>query len=447
MSGVFGRGPLEVARKLGASAFKKEQIKRRLTSLRGEVLHRTGLEPFQAPPMPASAMTPGWRGEPPFLWRTANIEGVANAAAIDERRARAVAHVVAAADRALDGPDYSVVDKKRTPPGGDKRDFHTGGSYWWPTEGTPDGVPWTYRDGHMYPGRFSDEFDLTRLDDFTEAVKMLALAYRFTGNRHYAVRAAGLIRTWFLDPERSMRPHLDFAQVIPGRRRITGGGIIETLRLVYVIEAIGLLDGSGALTAAELDGVKDWIARLAHWMRATPNGKMERATNNNHGLSYDMQQLSYSLFTGDLAHARTVAEELPKRRVFRQIMPDASLPEELRRKEAFFYVSYGLNFFFDTAALAENAGVDLLRYRTRAGAGIEPALRDFLRYARGGEPWRKGGGRLPEPEMYALALRGAWAFGDEGMAEIARRYEHDLPLQPVDWTIPPFPVASRAPFS
>lgn len=439
MSRAVARGPLGLAQKVGLSALKKERLKRTLTALRGEILHRTGIEAFRAPALrPASARTEG--GEPPFMWRTAMIDGVAKAAATDERRGRAVAHVLAAADAALQGPDYSVVDKRLTPPGGDKHDYYTGGAYWWPAEGAPDGVPWTYRDGHMYPGRFGDDYDLTRLDDFAEAVKMLGLAYRYSGEPAYAARAAGLIRTWFLDPERMMRPHLAWAQRIPGKRRISGSGIIETLRFVYVIDAVGLIAPSGALSEGEVDRLREWFVEYAHWMRVSSNGVMERATNNNHGLSWDIQQMSYALFTGDTARARAVAEELPKRRVFRQIMPDGSLPEELRRKEAFFYIAYGIGFFFDTATLAENVGVDLWRYRTRGGAGVEPAVRDLLRYADGGSPWRKGGTRVPGPELYALALRGAWAYDDPGLAEVARRYEPDLPLQPVDWTVAPYPI-------
>jgi hypothetical protein len=198
------------------------------------------------------------------------------------------------------------------------------------------------------------------------------------------------------------------------------------------------------LSAGEVDGVRDWFARYAQWIRTSENGRLERATNNNHGLSHDIQLMSYALFTGDDAAARAVAEDLPKRRVFRQIMSDGSLPEELRRKEAFFYVAYGVGFFFDAAMLAENVGVDLWRYSSRGGSGIERAFRGLMRHAEGGVPWTGGGDRVPAPELYALALRGAWAYGDPDLAEVARRYEATVPLQPVDWTVPPYPAGLSA---
>lgn len=41
----------------------------------------------------------------------------------------------------------------------------------------------------------------------------LALAYYFTYNETYAVKAADNIRTWFLDPDTAMVPSSKYAQV------------------------------------------------------------------------------------------------------------------------------------------------------------------------------------------------------------------------------------------
>lgn len=416
------------------------RVKRRMRDVRVEakaLLHR---EPFVAPRADAAPDPDG-----PFLWKSAWIDRLAQQREGDARTGAAIAHVLAAADAAMTGPDFSVVDKLWLPPSGDRHDYYTGGAYWWPVEGAPDGAPWVFRDGKMNPVRFGDEYDLTRLDRFCEAAKALALAYRFTGERGYAERCAALVRTWFLDPARRMTPHLAYSQIVPGARKLTGTGIIETLRFVGIIDAIGLIAPSGALTAPETDAVREWIAEYARWLRDSPNGRLERATNNNHGLSYDIQQMSYALFTGDVAQARRVAEAMPKTRIYRQIMPDGSLPEELRREEAFFYVSYGLTFFFDAATLAERAGVDLWRYRSRAGAGIEPAFRDFICHAHGRRAWPGRGKRVPDPEMYALARRGAWAYDDPSLAEISEAYAARLPLQPVDWTVPRYPTGGTTP--
>jgi hypothetical protein len=406
-------------------------VRRQSRALRADMLQKIGLEPFKAPNTSFSH-----DGDPPFLWKGAFIDAVRTLAINDSRRGAAIAHVCKLADEAVKCPSYSVIDKKWMPPSGDKHDYHTGGAYWWPKDGAPEGTPWVFCDGRMNPVRFGDEYDLTRLDQFAEAVKMLALGYRFTGKLHYAQRAAELIRRWFLNPDSRMNPNLSYAQIVPGAKKLTGTGIIETLRLTAVIDAMGLMADSGGLSASETDGVREWFAQFMHWMRTSPNGILERATNNNHGLSYDIQLMSYALFTGDIPIARKVAEDLPKTRIYAQMRSDGSLPEELRRKEAFFYVAYGLGFFFDAATIAERVGVDLWRYRSRDGTGIEPAFRSLMRHADNREPWTKGGSRVPDPEMYALALRGAWAYSDASLSTLVESYSAKLPLQPIDWTVP-----------
>lgn len=419
-----------------------DHLKRKYWTAQSHLLQFTGIEAFDPPALAApgsrsdSGVTPSRNTNPPFLWRTAFLDDVRLAGGTDVRRRSALDHVIAAADKAVQGPLYAVVDKTDSPPSGDRHDYYSGGAYWWPNPNSSDGLPWVNRDGHMNPGRFTEKYDLTRLDHFAEAVKMLGLAYHFTRAQHYATRAGALLRRWFLNPDTRMHPHLKFAQLIPGRNAVSGSGIIETLRFAYVIDAIGLLAPSGALSEADVNAIREWFARYLHWVMTSPNGLREQQTNNNHGLSYDIQLISYALFTGDNELAADIVKGVPKKRIFKQIRPDGSLPEELRRKESFFYVAYGLGFFFDVATLAENVGVDLWSYRTYDGRGIEPALRALLRYADGGPCWPHGYTRVPREEMYALALRGAWAYSDPGLAQIADHYARDLPLQPVDWLVP-----------
>lgn len=45
----------------------------------------------------------------------------------------------------------------------------------------------------------------------------LALAWYFTGKENYARQAAKIVRTFFLDPEVGMRPHLKYAQLNPAK--------------------------------------------------------------------------------------------------------------------------------------------------------------------------------------------------------------------------------------
>src|SRR6187200_2303031 len=55
------------------------------------------------------------------------------------------------ADAVLTEGPFSVVDKKQTPPSGDKHDYMSLAPYWWPNRDTPDGLPYVHRDGERNP--------------------------------------------------------------------------------------------------------------------------------------------------------------------------------------------------------------------------------------------------------------------------------------------------------
>ncbi|MGL9751067.1 MAG: alginate lyase family protein [Symbiopectobacterium sp.] len=69
--------------------------------------------------------------------------------------------------------------------------------------------------------------ETARLEDFTDQVYTLALAWYFSDNAAYADKAISLIRTWFIDPETRMNPNLDFAQGVPGIAPGRGAGVLD----------------------------------------------------------------------------------------------------------------------------------------------------------------------------------------------------------------------------
>jgi hypothetical protein len=94
------------------------------------------------------------------------------------------------------GP-FSVMDKQRVPPSGDKHDYMSFGPYWWPDSTKPNGLPYVRRDGERNPDSQTDS-DRPRLGEMTSAVWTLALAYHFTRDERYAHKAIRLLDTWFI---------------------------------------------------------------------------------------------------------------------------------------------------------------------------------------------------------------------------------------------------------
>src|SRR5260370_40955327 len=100
-----------------------------------------------------------------------------------------------------------------------------------------------------------------------------------------------------------MNPNLQYAQFIPGVNTGRGIGLIETRGLTNVVDAIGLLEGSKALTETDRRGLQDWFGKFLQWMLESKNGRDESAARNNHGTYYDLHTAPLPLLVGktDLA--------------------------------------------------------------------------------------------------------------------------------------------------
>ena len=63
------------------------------------------------------------------------------------------------ADNAIKQGPFSVMDKKLTPPSGDKHDYMSLGPYWWPDPKKPDGLPYIRHDGRVNPEARNNDTD------------------------------------------------------------------------------------------------------------------------------------------------------------------------------------------------------------------------------------------------------------------------------------------------
>ena len=304
----------------------------------------------------------------------------------DTAVASARERLVQAGEQAIALGPFSVMQKTRVPPSGDKHDFLSLAPYWWPDPARPGGMPYLRRDGEVNPEsrRGTDDGPFAQMH---EAVWTLAEAYRATKDERYAARAALLLRAWFLDPATRMNPHLDYGQAVPGLNSGRGAGIIATRRLVLVIDAERAIAASPSWSAGDRTGLRTWCAAYATWLRTSKNGREEAAAKNNHGTWYDAQLVALLLFTDKRGEARSVIETTSKRRLARQIEPDGRQPEELRRTRAWSYSVMNLDGWFTLARLAGDAGIDLWNYRTRDGRALRAALDYLVPFAEGTAMW------------------------------------------------------------
>ncbi len=207
---------------------------------------------------------------------------------------KSLRQLVKKAEEKLDMSPPAVVDKKRLPSSGDVHNYISLAPYWWPNPGMVDGLPYVRRDGEVNPERW--QYDVTSLEEMTQAVRPLTFAYFFTDDERYAKQAVRLLRTWFVDPETRMNPNLEFAQFIPGRptKNNEGHGIIETVRFRWLIDGVGLLAASSYWTSHDQDALVEWFRQFQTWLLTSQMGKNLAQLKDNKGCWYDMQVALHS---------------------------------------------------------------------------------------------------------------------------------------------------------
>lgn len=369
-------------------------------------------------------------GRRTFLWRADWLKHIKQE--VTQARSPAFEQLIRNADNALKHGPYTVIQKTVVPSSGDKHDYFSLATYWWPDPEKPDGLPYIRRDGEINPEVYSKKFDFANLQDMSADVTALSLAYYFTDDDLYARHAVGMLRTWFLEPDTRMNPNLIFAQGVPGRSEGRPTGIIETIDLIPVTESIGLLQASDALSPDDLNRLQAWFKDYVEWLHSSEAGEKEAESTNNHSVAYDLQLISFALFSGQIEIAWEVAGDFAERRIVPQVSSDGSMPQELARARTFHYSLFTLGLMAEVASLSECVGLDLWRFKEPDGGGIRAAF-DFVAPYAGREkdwPHAEAGDATEwhryQIEFHDLLLQAAWAYNEPSYAAKAAHYESVL---------------------
>ncbi len=290
------------------------------------------------------------------------------------------------AEQALQLREASVMDKTSVAASGDKHDYISLGPYWWPDPEKPNGLPYIRKDGNVNPESRSGT-DERAMKATCRAVETLALAFWFTGQERYAVKATALLRTWFLQPATRMNPNLQYAQAIPGITSGRGIGIIDTHNFIYLQDSLALLAGSVAWTQSDQIGMQEWLQSYYQWLRTSANGLDEASELNNHGTWYDALTVALALGTGHRDDARSILQALPTKRLAVQLDLQGRQPLELARTNSFNYSMFNLMAYLNLAQLGQAAGVDVWKLSTADGKSLASALHAIAPYADPNKPW------------------------------------------------------------
>ena len=293
--------------------------------------------------------------------------------------------VLRAANRYLTNAPITITAARSPRSAGGVHDYFSEGDYWWPDPQNPGG-PYIQKDGLTNPDNFvAHRHALIRL---SVQVPALAAAWSLTKERRYAAHAVTHLRAWFLDEQTRMNPHLLYAQAISGRFTGRGIGIIDTLHLVEVVRAIGVLEQGDAFSPADRDGVRTWFDQYLTWMTTHPYGEAERDAKNNHGTCWVMQVAEFARYTNRSALTTFCRERFKTVIVPGQIAPDGSFPEELRRTKPYGYSLFNLDAMATVCQILSTSDDNLWRFRTPDGRGVAQALSFLVPFIDNKRAWK-----------------------------------------------------------
>src|SRR5690554_2324301 len=272
----------------------------------------------------------------------------------------------------------SVCDKEVAAPGGTVNDYCSLARYAWPSPDATDGMPYVLRDGDVYPETYDQKrYDASRLESFASTLFLLSIAHYRSGERKYGVAAAEQLRRWFVDSESRQTPHFRFAQIVPGKDKLRGIGIVEARRYLYVIDAEALIAECDAWGSADRTEFRRWFADFFAWLRTSEQGAHAASQKNNIGLWYDLQCAIYALFLGERRLAEVILRESHPRRLAEQVDLEGGQPGEMLRAQPYDYVLFNLLAMMGLARAGELAGFESLWTDSSDGRSFQRAL-DWL---------------------------------------------------------------------
>ena len=297
----------------------------------------------------------------------------------------------------VDGP-YSVIQKTTLAPSGDPHDYWHPAPYWWPDPSKPNGLPYVKKDGQRVAGTRmyepdSGQYDRTRLQLMFDGTTALALGWYLTGRHDFASHGAALLRTWFLDPQTRMNPHLRYSQVRRGHNKDQGykSGIIELKDLYYVLDAVRFLEKSGALDAADSEGLKSWLRDYLGWLESSNQGRKEVAAANNHGTYFDLQTAAIAAYLGEPSKLRDIFLRAQSR-IEQQFTETGEQPDEMPRSVSQHYVFFNLQGWLHLFLLAKANGLPIGDWSNEPHARIAAAYRWIVHHDMDNWPYKQ-----PEP--------------------------------------------------
>ncbi|KAA3614656.1 MAG: alginate lyase [Calditrichaeota bacterium] len=293
------------------------------------------------------------------------------------------ARIISSANMYLNEKAITVTAEHSDRSVGGNHDYYSEGDYWWPNPQDPNG-PYIRKDGMTNPENFTAHRKAMRR--LSLIVPSLVAAYKITDDRKYADSALTHLLAWFVNEKTRMNPNLLYAQAIKGKVTGRGIGIIDTIHLVEVVQAILFLEKISFFKPDQLLAIKQWFKEYLEWITTHPYGHKERDNGNNHSTCWAMQVAAFAKLTGNnqqMDYVRTMFKDVL---VPDQMALDGSFPKEIKRTKPYGYMLFNLDAMAMVCMLASDKN-DLWNFKLADGRGIQKAMQFMFPYIADKSSW------------------------------------------------------------
>ena len=333
------------------------------------------------------------------------------------------------ADAALSQKPLTITSDVAKYTTGGPNDFYSNGDYWWPDPAKPDGLPYIQRDGQTNPDNFVAHRMVMRTTK--DAVAALAAAYKVSGDDKYVVKAAELLKVFFVDAKTRMNPHLAYTQAIPGRHNGSKTGVIDGLHLVEIPVAIKTLEKSKAFDAELAKSLHAWFGEMKTWLLTHKNGIDEGESNNNHAVAYFVQVAVLADFNRDQETLTKCRKRFKDVFVNVQMAADGSFPRETARTKPYAYSIFQLDNMVTLCKVLSTPEENLWNYEGPEGRSIKKAVAWLYPYLADKSTWPKKPDVMAWdgwPSRQPALLFAGLAYNESKYIELWKK----LPTDPID---------------
>lgn len=216
-------------------------------------------------------------------------------------------------------------------------------------------------------------------------IAALTAAFHLTPDPHYASHAAAHLHAWFVDPATRMTPRLPYAQVLTGKSEPNPEGLLDSLPLVEIAQALPFF--STTLANEERAALKAWFTEYLHWLTTTRSSGLARDRRDHHASSWLLQAATYAHLTGNGTTLDDLSHRFKSFTLRSQIVADGGFPHELETPYPYRNSLFNLELLSAACVQISSQFENLWDFELQDGPGLRVAVARHFPFIQSRDNW------------------------------------------------------------